>query len=720
MKKLLTLFFVVLITAFSWSVGLSGIYSIGTNTILGEAGNYASLAAAVTDLNANGVGGPCTFYFTDNTTYTDTAVSLGCTGTSSTNTITFKPYTGITATINFTSEFAKSIDGMWVIGSPNNLNSNLVSTHYVTIDGSNSVGGSTKDLTIQGPVTAFQRSVFRIFGDNDNITIKNCIINNRSTSASSTSPIQFTDYNASSVNYIPDNYTIQNNTLSSVAGNGGLGVFLSNSGTPTVGMTGATISNNIISHRGTRGIMCNYVNDANIFGNSISADMQLGSGAGAGIWLSTGTSNAGTFNIYDNNFTELKTLNNTAGASNGYIAIDNQFASPKIVNIYNNFITGFKTVATNSNCKLYGIRHAGSSTTNAYHNTIYLPEMVNMTTFGTSFIAGIVFANTSEASPGTAAVMISKNNIIYSDETSMKTYGIRRGGTTGSFTSDYNDIYYNPSNANGYTGMDNVTDQQTLTNWINNTAYDDNSVSVAVTFFSPPDLHLAGSSVGDPNLLGTTGTGIGTDIDGDTRLSPPAGPYMGADEGATALPVELSSFSASVKNNFVQLAWKTTTEVNSASFQVQRKSERTDWTKIGEVIAAGNSNSPKDYSFSDKNLASGKYQYRLKMIDADGSYQFSNTAEAEISLPTEFSLSQNYPNPFNPTTVINYSIPFDTDVRLDIYSVNGELVRSLVNETQSTGSYNVQFDASDLASGTYIYRMIAKDFVQTKKMQLIK
>ncbi len=82
-------------------------------------------------------------------------------------------------------------------------------------------------------------------------------------------------------------------------------------------MTGVTISNNIISHRGTRGIMCNYVNDANIWGNSISADMQLGGGAGAGIWLSTGTSAAGTFNIYNNKFIELKTLNNTAGGSNG-------------------------------------------------------------------------------------------------------------------------------------------------------------------------------------------------------------------------------------------------------------------------------------------------------------------------------------------------------------------------------------------------------------------
>ncbi len=722
MKRLFTLFFVFALYTLSFAQ-LSGIYSIGATTIGGEAGNFATLSAAITSLNTNGVNGACTFYFTDNTTYTDTAVSLGVTGTSSSNTITFKPYIGVTATINFTSEFSKSIDGMWVIGSPNNLNSNLVPTHYVTVDGSNSVGGSTKDLTIQGPVTALQRSVFRIFGDNNNITIKNCIINNRSSSGSSTSPIQFTNYNASSVNYTPDNFTIHNNTLSSVAGNGGLGVFLSNSGTPTVGMTGAVISKNLISHRGTRGVMCNYVNDANIFDNSISADMQLGAGAGAGIWLSTGTSAAGTFNIYNNKFSDLKTLNNTVGASNGYIAIDNQFASPKIVNIYNNFITGFSITAAVSNSKLYGIRHTGSSSSNVYHNTIVIPELTNMTTFGSSFIAGVAFATaaTTEASP--TGTMVVKNNLILSDETSMKTWSIRRVGTNGSFTSDYNDLYYNPANALGYVGYDNASDQQTLANWIANTAYDDNSKSKAVTFVSATDLHLDGSSNGDVDLLGTTISlleNILYDIDGDLRLGAPQGPYMGADEASNPLPIELKSFNVSVDNGQAKLSWQTISEINSSMFEVQRQSENSIWSKIADIPAAGNSNSPKDYSYTDKKLASGKYQYRLKMIDANGIYKYSDVVEIEITMPREFVLSQNYPNPFNPSTVISYTIPFETEVRLEVYSVNGELVKTLVSGTQIAGNYSVELNASDLASGTYIYRLAARDFVQSKKMQLIK
>jgi hypothetical protein len=399
---------------------MSGTYYIGDPGTKPGGGDpeFTSLAAACSALTANGVNGPCIFYFTESKTYTEpTDVQLGATGTSSTNTITFKPYNGVVCTLSFTSGAIRSggIDGHFVIGTNNYNNmTSLVPTHYVTIDGSNQIGGTSKDLTILGAITSFQKSVIRIFGNNDYITIKNCIIINQSSSSSSTSPIQFTiRYDSTSTtNFSPDNYTIDNNTITSTSGNGALGIWLSNSNTPTVGMTGVTVSNNIITHRGTIGIMCSYVNDANIYGNSISANMQLASGEGAGIWLANGISAAGTFNIYNNKFSSLAFLNNTAGASNGYIAIDNQLASPKIVNIYNNFITGFTITAAVSNSKIYGIRHASSSTSNIYYNTIVIPEMTNMTNFGSSLIAGIAFATaaTTEASP-TGTVNIS-NNII--------------------------------------------------------------------------------------------------------------------------------------------------------------------------------------------------------------------------------------------------------------------------------------------------------------------
>ncbi len=189
-----------------------------------------------------------------------------------------------------------------------------------------------------------------------------------------------------------------------------------------------------------------------------------------------------------------------------------------------------------------------------------------------------------------------------------------------------------------------------------------------------------------------------------------------------ALPVELASFNANAKNGLVQLSWRTISETNSLMFDVQRKSENSEWTKIGEVIAAGNSNSPKDYSFADSKLTSGKYQYRLKMIDGDGSYQYSNIAEVEISLPAEFSLSQNYPNPFNPSTTISYQLAANSFVTLKVYDILGNEIATLVNEQQETGFYSLPFTTSErqLANGMYIYKIQAGNFTQTKKMLLIK
>lgn len=245
-----------------------------------------------------------------------------------------------------------------------------------------------------------------------------------------------------------------------------------------------------------------------------------------------------------------------AGASNGIIGIDNQNQSTHVVHIYNNFIGGFATAGSANNAKMYGIRTTSISTTNIYHNTIYIPEMNNMA--APNSIAGIAFATAaaSEAAPtGTTTV---RNNIIKIDETTMTVYGIRRVLTNGTFTSDYNNVFINALNTSGNYGFDNATAQQTYANWIANTAYDDNSKNVDVTFTSSTDLHLSGGSNGDVNLAGVSGLGIATDIDGDARSG--SFPYMGADEASTPVPVELVSFSAVAKGKNIELRWNTATE----------------------------------------------------------------------------------------------------------------------------------------------------------------
>ena len=196
------------------------------------------------------------------------------------------------------------------------------------------------------------------------------------------------------------------------------------------------------------------------------------------------------------------------------------------------------------------------------------------------------------------------------------------------------------------------------------------------------------------------------------------------------LPVELTSFTANVNTNNVSLSWKTATEVNNNGFEIQRKvrDQKSEvsgqWEKVGFVLGHGNSNSPKEYSFTDKNLTGGtNFVYRLKQIDNDGQYQFSKEVEVEV-VPKQFNLYQNYPNPFNPSTNIKFDLPEAAKVTINIYNILGEKVASLLNKTVEAGFHEVQFNGSDLSSGTYIYRMEAsssgQNFIQTKKMLLLK
>jgi hypothetical protein len=203
--------------------------------------------------------------------------------------------------------------------------------------------------------------------------------------------------------------------------------------------------------------------------------------------------------------------------------------------------------------------------------------------------------------------------------------------------------------------------------------------------------------------------------------------------GTNPLPVELSSFTVNNNGRNTQLNWETKTEVNSNKFVIERalvntKDAAVTWMSIGTIVASGTSNSSKNYSYTEKNLQAGKYQYRLKMIDNDGSYKYSKVVETEIALPKNFELSQNYPNPFNPSTKIDYQVPVDSKVILEVYNIAGQKVNDLVNSDQSAGYYTVDFGSSSvkLSSGVYIYRIVARDkatgnnFSSIKKMMLLK
>jgi len=249
------------------------------------------------------------------------------------------------------------------------------------------------------------------------------------------------------------------------------------------------------------------------------------------------------------------------------------------------------------------------------------------------------------------------------------------------------------------------------------------NLSVFAIIVSGNDGTFSNESIpGDP---GATNPGINPDFSG---LS--GGPYH---TGSYALPVELTSFTANVSGSQVTLNWKTATEVNNFGFEVERSlsshssslnghSLTEVWETIGFVAGSGNSNSVKEYSFTDNLNHSSiqsfnhSFRYRLKQIDNDGTFAYSKEIEVENLRPSTFDLRQNYPNPFNPSTVISYQLPEDSRVSLKIFDILGNEVAELVNMQQEAGYYNYELGIGNfqLSSGVYLYRIVAGDFVNVK------
>ena len=194
---------------------------------------------------------------------------------------------------------------------------------------------------------------------------------------------------------------------------------------------------------------------------------------------------------------------------------------------------------------------------------------------------------------------------------------------------------------------------------------------------------------------------------------------------SVALPVELTSFTAEIAVKSVELKWNTATETNNYGFEIQRSAvspQQSDnmWSKIGFVEGNGTTNAPKSYFFTDKS-ASGKTSYRLKQIDRDGKFEYSQTVEIiAASSPKEFALEQNYPNPFNPTTAIGYQLSANSFTTLKIYDAIGREVATLVNEVKEAGTYSAQFDGAKLSSGIYFARLSSDGKIQIRKLMLMK
>jgi hypothetical protein len=305
------------------------------------------------------------------------------------------------------------------------------------------------------------------------------------------------------------------------------------------------------------------------------------------------------------------------------------------------------------------------------------------------------------------------------------------GDATIAFTFNTANIAYVSTTFNNFSGGDyalaTATNSPTnrislnivLTNTSGGTIVSSTFMDVATITFNTTN--PAGSS----NLIFTllefySPLGAGWDIGTFTNLN------------TNPLPVELSSFTTKFVNDKIQLKWVTKSEVNNYGFNVERKINESEWNSIGFVKGNGTTTETKKYSFTDEDLFNGgnKFYYRLKQIDNDGTFKYSDIVEVKV-VPTQFELSQNYPNPFNPTTTIRFSLPQQTSLKINIYNMLGELVETIAEGIYEAGFHKVTFSAkggSSLPSGVYIYRMegtysstgIGQSFVQSKKMILIK
>lgn len=250
--------------------------------------------------------------------------------------------------------------------------------------------------------------------------------------------------------------------------------------------------------------------------------------------------------------------------------------------------------------------------------------------------------------------------------------------------------------------------------WIKQIGGSDNERGLGLTLDQGGNIYICG------RFKGTL------QVDSDNLNSSGSDDIFLAKLGNAAVPVELLSFSHSIKENFVKLEWSTASEINNQSFWIERSPDNKAFSKIGEVKGSGTASEKKFYSFTDRTPLNGKNYYRLKQVDFDGTYTFSEVIEADLSSPSRFVLHQNYPNPFNPETIIKFEMPFDAVVSITVFNLLGEAVAVPVeNRLCSAGTTEIPFYADNVTSGIYLYTISARStnggqVSQTRKMTLLR
>jgi len=690
---------------------------------------FASLGEATSAVNEAGLASATTFYISADLDETGNVIKISRDGLTEMSGLTIKPAPGVSPTITVAANNSADDEN-------ENVGFLILNSDWITIDGSNEPGGDTRDLTITSSDELIGgNGLVSVYGGSANNIIKNTNITYTG-SATATAGIRARRNNADTGGIV--NLLLENNTIGSESTPFGDGLRLW--GTAANPNNTSALDNDIYAnHRG----ITTFWNLDNVYdGNSIwIVNPREDQGFYAGIYL---VLTSGETLIQNNEFKALA-VNRTESAAYAGGIVFNATLGPHMV-LNNTFaVPAFENTGTAAGNSAYGIvlnNAAGNSDNMIYHNTFRISSSSE-----TGRLAAIGI-ETVESSAQTWSFL----NNLYTVEHDVSDAFAYYWPATETFESDYNNYDVAASAAVAQFGTDRF---DTLTDW-SGQGTDSNSSEADVEFVSATNLRLTGASIGDNDLAGTPLAAVTTDIDGDTRSE--LAPYKGAFEGDVELTgdTEVGAFALLSPEDGTQLqlmSGEPETEV-SITWEIPAASADVTYTwhadSVGGDFSAPLLSIPSDNGGSETTLTIdfqtidtalnglgvgvGETADLIWTVTAqtENSTRFANEpfdlsitrnlgVSNEISEdPKQFTLSQNYPNPFNPTSTIEFTLPASVDVRLEVYNISGQLVSTLVDSRMNAGQHSVVFDASNLASGVYLYRIRAGNFMETKQMTLIK
>jgi hypothetical protein len=207
-----------------------------------------------------------------------------------------------------------------------------------------------------------------------------------------------------------------------------------------------------------------------------------------------------------------------------------------------------------------------------------------------------------------------------------------------------------------------------------------------------------------------------------------AGPCYGVEPfdvafalGGRELPVELVSFDAIRSGADILLRWVTASETDNAGFNVEHAAGDGDFAQLGFVEGHGTTLLPQEYSFRVADLGPGVHRFRLKQIDYDGAFEYSETVETFIGIPGQMVLEPAYPNPFNPSTTLRFAVANEQVVTLALHDATGRVVRTVFNGAVTADDmHSVTVDASGLSSGLYVAVLTGESISMSRNLLLSK